>query len=448
MVDAKKSTRVQRIKYAPPPMELPMIGKIDPQECSFFGKTNYVAALEEKKFVFGIKRKDRDRHVYMIGKPSMGKSKALELLIRQDIALGHGVCIFDTDGQLAQNILANIPQERLDDVCYIGTHEQDYVVGFNPLESFTPDTQHIFIEEYVALMKSEFQNDWNAPLEQLIRYLILALYEYPEARGIDIITMVVDPAFREKVLGHITDPMVIRFWQNDFNTWLEKFDMSVIIPFLNKCNQIFAHQYTQKMFSQQHTSVPLESLVMENKIIIISIAKQHLGASGAHMIGSLLMTELRRIGHLRAQATERGTQLQPLYLYIDDAHNIMTDTFETFLHDAHKYYFFITLAHHYTREIDAKLFHTILGSVGTLIAFRTSADDAHVLAHEFEPVFDTKDLTKLGTREFYIRMTIDGELFEPFSAETLDVFPLPQSSSSALVMKKSRDKYTCSEDIL
>ena len=51
-----KSGKIQIIKYAPPPPELPIYGQIDPAEVSFLGRTNYVAALEEKKFVFGIKR--------------------------------------------------------------------------------------------------------------------------------------------------------------------------------------------------------------------------------------------------------------------------------------------------------------------------------------------------------------------------------------------------------
>ena len=49
-----KPNRVQIIKYGPPPPELPVFGKVKPEEVSFIGRTNYVASLEEKKFIFGI----------------------------------------------------------------------------------------------------------------------------------------------------------------------------------------------------------------------------------------------------------------------------------------------------------------------------------------------------------------------------------------------------------
>ena len=39
------------------------------------------------------------------------------------------------------------------------------------------------------------------------------------------------------------------------------------------------------------------------------------------------------------------------------------------------------------------------------------------------PIFKAKDMINLGVREFYIKMAIDGETYDPFSAETLGVLP-------------------------
>ena len=67
-----KQNRVQIIKYAPPPPELPVFGKVKPEDVSFIGRTNYVAALEEKKFIFGIKRVDRRGRRNIIKKTGVG----------------------------------------------------------------------------------------------------------------------------------------------------------------------------------------------------------------------------------------------------------------------------------------------------------------------------------------------------------------------------------------
>ena len=111
--------RIQIIKYAPPPPDLPMLGKVDPKDINFIGRTNYVAALEEKKFVFGIKRVDRRRHMYIIGKSGVGKSKLLELMIRQDFEFGQGFCLMDPHGDVIEDILPAVPERRIEDICII-----------------------------------------------------------------------------------------------------------------------------------------------------------------------------------------------------------------------------------------------------------------------------------------------------------------------------------------
>ncbi|RMD63948.1 DUF87 domain-containing protein, partial [Candidatus Parcubacteria bacterium] len=130
-----RAGKVQIIKYAPPPPELPIYGKVDPAEVSFIGRTNYVAALEEKKFIFGIKRGDRRRHLYIIGKSGVGKSKLLELLIRQDVAYGYGLCLLDPHGDVIQEILDFVPKERIDDVVLIDPTDVEHPVSFNPLKN-------------------------------------------------------------------------------------------------------------------------------------------------------------------------------------------------------------------------------------------------------------------------------------------------------------------------
>ena len=92
--------KVKIIRYASPPSDLPIYGQVDPQEVCFFGRTNYESEFESKRYVFGIKRNDRRRHFYIVGKSGVGKSKMLELMIRQDINYGHGLCLMDQHGDI------------------------------------------------------------------------------------------------------------------------------------------------------------------------------------------------------------------------------------------------------------------------------------------------------------------------------------------------------------
>jgi hypothetical protein len=88
----------------------------------------------------------------------------------------------------------------------------------------------------------------------------------------------------------------------------------------------------------------------------------------------------------------------------------------------------------------------VLGNVGSIIIFRVGGDDAVKLKPEMAPVFDTKDMINLGVREFYIKMTIDGESYDPFSAETLAVMDPPHRSFKPEILASSRAKYAISAD--
>ena len=84
----------------------------DPERITFFAKTD----ARGQNVPFGIKAKDRTRHVYVIGKTGMGKSTLLENMAVQDIKNGEGFAFIDPHGQTAETLLDYIPEDRIKDV--------------------------------------------------------------------------------------------------------------------------------------------------------------------------------------------------------------------------------------------------------------------------------------------------------------------------------------------
>jgi len=81
------------------------------------------ANWREQRKSFGIKQPDRRQHVYIIGKTGMGKTTLLENMIIQDIEQGRGVGVLDPHGDLAERLLAFIPQYRINDVVHFNPHD-------------------------------------------------------------------------------------------------------------------------------------------------------------------------------------------------------------------------------------------------------------------------------------------------------------------------------------
>jgi hypothetical protein len=439
-----KSSKIRIIKLAPPPPELPIYGRIEPAEVSFIGRTNYVAALEEKKFIFGIKRIDRRRHIYIVGKSGVGKSKLLELMIRQDIAYGHGLCLMDPHGDVIEAILDFIPQNRVDDVCLIDPADSHYPASFNPLANIDPSFKHQLTQGLIEVMEKQFGANWTPRLEHVFRFACLALLDYPHGTMRGIISMLTDRNYRQKVAEYIEDDMVKRFWAIEFADWSEKFDTDAIIPLVNKLGQFLSDPVLRNIFGQKENKIDLEELMNKKKIILINLAKGKLGEENSSFFGSMFVTKIKQAGMARTRIPE--SQRRDFYLYVDEFHNLVTETFENLITEARKYGLCMTVAHQYMMQALPRVQAAVLGNIGTIIIFRVGGDDAVKLKPEMAPVFDVKDMINLGMQEFYIKMTIDGETYDPFSAETLKVLPTPHRSYKKEIIESSRNKYTISAD--
>jgi len=439
-----KTNRVQIVKYAPPPPELPVFGKVKPEEVSFIGRTNYVASLEEKKFVFGIKRIDRRRHLYIIGKSGVGKSKLLELMIRQDITYNHGLCIIDPHGELIDAMLSYIPKERINDVCIIDPTDLDFPASFNPLANVDPLFKFQLTQGLIEVFQKQFGANWTPRLEHVFRFTCLALLDYPHATMRGMISMLTDRNYRQKVVEYITDDMVKRFFAIEFADWSEKFDTDAIIPLVNKLGQFLSDPLLRNIFGQKQNKIDIGKLMNEEKIIFINLSKGRLGEENSSFLGSMFLTKIKQAGMERASIPEKDRK--DFYLYVDEFQNVVTQTFENILSEARKYALNLTIAHQYVGQILPRVHQAVLGNCGSVISFRIGGEDAVKMKPEFSPVFDVKDMINLAVAEFYVKMTIDGESYDPFSAETLRVLPPTHPSYKDEIIAASRAKYSISKD--
>lgn len=431
-------SKIQLIKYAPPPPELPVYGRIASAEVSFFGRTNYVAALEEKKFIFGIKRTDRRHHLYIIGKSGVGKSKLFELLLRQDVAGGRGFCLIDPHGEIVRALLDFIPEHMADRVCLIDPADTEFPVAFNPFSGVTPPLRHQVAQGLVDAMRGRFGEAWTPRIEHVFRFACLALFEYPQATMHDIAAMLSRESFRATVMERVTDESVKRFWTVEFPEWSERFDGEVVMPLTQALAQVLAHPIVGAMLGQAEHKVALESLITGEKFIMVSLAKDILGEQNADFLGSLFVMKLKHAGMARAAASVTP---KDFYVYTDEFHHLFNDTFEQLLAGARKFGFCMTLAHQYLGQLPASAKSAVLGNVGSMAVFRIGGQDAVEFEAEMTPVFKAKDMINLGQQQFYAKLMIDGNTYDPFSAETLKVLPPTHASARSVLVAASRARY-------
>lgn len=397
-----------------PPKDLPTNG----EDVSMFGVTNYHDNLQP----FGIKREDRRRHLYLVGKSGTGKSKLLELLIGADIQDGHGVAVLDPHGDLVDNILRLIPEERKKDVIIFDPSDTEFPIAFNPLEKVDDKYKMQITIGFIDIFKKLFGNNWTDRLEHVLRYTTLALLDSPNTSILSILKMLTDKNYRQTIVSRIQDSVVKNFWVNEFAGWSEKFDAEAITPLLNKVGQLVSTNMIRNIIGQPKNSFNIREIMDKKKILLMKVSKGLLGEENASLIGAMIITKIYQAAMARADM--RQEDRQDFYFYVDEFQNFATDTFAEILSEARKYRLCLTIAHQYLGQLSDDIRKTVFGNVGSMISFRVGAEDAAKLAEEYTPIFSVRDIINLGVREFYLKMSIDGELSEAFSGRTMDMkFP-------------------------
>ena len=112
------------------PNDILWVMQEDPEQITYFASTN----ARGKALPFGIKRRDRARHMYVIGKTGMGKSTLLENMAIQDIRNGEGMAFIDPHGDSAEELLGMVPKERVEDVVYFSPGDMEMPIGLNLFE--------------------------------------------------------------------------------------------------------------------------------------------------------------------------------------------------------------------------------------------------------------------------------------------------------------------------
>ncbi len=404
-------------------------------------RVTYFAATDNrgKRIPFGIKKKDRRRHMYVIGKTGMGKSTLLENMAIQDIQNGEGVAFIDPHGGTADKLLDYVPEHRIQDVVYFAPFDLDYPVAFNVMEDVGYDKRHLVVSGLMATFKKIWVDAWSARMEYILSNTLLALLEYPGATLLSVNRMYVDKTYRKKVVENIKDPVVKDFWTKEFATYTDRYTQEATPAIQNKIGQFTSNPLIRNIIGQPKSSFDIRELMDNKKILIMNLSKGLVGETNMRLLGSMLTTRIFLSAMSRADLpAQELEQLPDCYFYVDEFQNFANDTFAEILSEARKYKLNLTIAHQYVEQMEEQVRAAVFGNVGTSIAFRVGPFDAETLETIFAPEFTQEDLVNLGARQIYLTLMIDGLGSRPFSAVTIPPIEPPRKIYRDEVIASSR----------
>ena len=370
----------------------------------------------------------RTRHTYIIGASGTGKSTFLLNLILQDIAHGQGIAVLDPHGDLIDQILVHVPEERFGDVVLLDPSDEEYPVGFNILSAHSEVEKNLLASDLVSVFR-RLSTSWGDQMTSVLGNAILAFLESERGGTLaDLRRFLVEPAYRNAFLETVRDPEVVYYWKNEFPMLVGKPQA----PLLTRLDTFLRPRLIRSMVSQKQNRLDFAGIMNKGKIFLAKLAQGAIGEENAYLLGTLLVSKFHQLAMSRQEVREAARR--DFYLYIDEFQNFITPSMASILSGARKYHLGLVLAHQDLRQLisrDEEVANAVIANPATRVCFRLGDFDAKRLMDGFS-FFDACDLQNLGVGEAICRME---RAEHDFNLKTL---PLPGVDSATARARQER----------
>ncbi len=382
---------------------------------------------------------DRRHHLHILGKTGTGKSSLIRNLLLQDIWQGRGVALIDPHGDLADEIIDQIPSHRINEVVYFNPADTEHPIGINLLQNVPAEQRHLVASGVVESFRSIFCDSWGPRTEYIFYATVAALLECQNVSLLGVPRMLSDERYRQWVLKQIRDPSLRAFWIDEFAQYPKNFQREAVAPIQNKVGQVLLAPIIRNIFGQITSGFNARFMMDNQRIFIASLSKGRLGADKANLLGALLTTQFQLAAMSRASIPELDRS--DFFLYVDEYASFATESFASILAEARKYRLGLILAGQHLGQASKKLHDAIFGNVGSHIALRIGFKDAETIAREFGGAYESSSFGELNNYRAYVKLIQKGEQYLPFELETIQPESLTRKGCGGKVVKVSRERF-------
>lgn len=98
------------------------------------------------------------------------------------------------------------------------------------------------------VLQQIWAKSWGPRLEYILRVVLLTLTEKPGYTLLDALRMLNDREFRDSVVDKIEEPILKRFWIDEFNQYSKGYRTEAIAPIQNKLGEFLINPVLRQVF--------------------------------------------------------------------------------------------------------------------------------------------------------------------------------------------------------
>ncbi|KDA44512.1 type IV secretory system conjugative DNA transfer family protein [Frankia sp. BMG5.23] len=375
-----------------------------------------------------MRTSDRLRHLYLLGPTGVGKSTLIDNVALQDAAAGLAVLLIDPKGDLVDDFLARVPENRLDDVVVLDPSATDRPVGFNLIGGLrTEQDKELAVDNVVHIMAELWRSSFGPRTTDVLRSSLLTLTHTTAADGsaftlAEVPELLTNPTFRRSVTNQPGVPAGVRPFWHAYEEMSDVQRLQVIGPAMNKLRAILTRSPLRLMLGQSQ-GFDLSELFTKRRIVLAPLYKGVIGTDTAQLLGALLVALFWQ--RTLARAAVPAEQRRPVMGFVDEVQDVLRLPVDIadMLAQARGLGVGLTLANQQLGQLSDVIKSAVLGTVRSSVVFQLDYDDAQKMAQRFAPL-TRDDLMGLSAYEVALRLNINNTTYRPVTGKTL---PLPDA---------------------
>jgi hypothetical protein len=316
------------------------------------------------------------RHCHILGATGVGKSTLMVQMVLENIRSGFGCSVIDPHGDIIDDILSRIPENRKDDVIVFDPSDPHYSIGFNLFQAET-DLEKIVLSSDLINAFRENSIAWGDNMTAVLSQGVNTFLEHKNSGTLlELKRFLLEEDFREEFLEGIDDPTIHYYWTNEYPMVKKS-----ISPLITRIDTFLRPKIIRRIFAQK-TGVSFSECLNQSKLLLVKLSQGLIGHENSYLLRTIILSKLNQVAKSRQNiARENRT---PYFVYIDECHHFLSEGISDILSGARKYGLGLILAHQNLDQIKSKsMLSSILSNPFITLCFRLGYEDARRMSSYF-----------------------------------------------------------------
>ena len=357
---------------------------------------------------FFLNEEERLNHTYILWKKDSWKEGAALNLMIQDIRKWEWTCVIDQNWEYTELLLRFIPKERVKDVIYFDASEEERIMWINLYDIDNVDQASDVTELATEMLLQMYWPEIFWPrLQEYFKYWSLALLEDLEDKPtlLDVVRIFWDDAYRKIKLKKIKNPIVKRWWEFIYNSMPESAKREIFPYLSSKFVSFMSNKRLRDIIGQTRSAFDFKDVINNKKILLINLAKNHLGEIGEELLWLILAYKFK-LSLIKGAYEPRGIH-SPFHFYINNFQNQLWIPYEDRFNKASYNKVALTLIQDFTEQNTEKNFKKnlldIINNTWNICIFNSFPHDAEFFEKEVSKWFEKKTIENLKKNRFLFK---------------------------------------------